>query len=1482
MQNSIAQDLWLRKAGGTNLDEATDISRVAVDGSYHITGYFSGNCNFNIANLSSYGSSDAFVAKYNEQGEPQWAKKFGSPQADRSLAVANDNAGNTYFCGFFAGSATFGSITLNAVDSGDVFVAKLNPQGDVMWAKQAGGNGSDAAVGIALDLQGNVIITGQFRGVASFGAFNLTSMNFSGGSPSADIFTAKLDNNGNWLWVEKGSAAGDERPTDVCTDGQGNIFICGQFSGDITFDAVHTNGIENAGYVVKYNGSGAEQWFSKIAATLVSPNALRCDAQNNLFVTGESIGQIIFFATNNVVVSTTNLQSIFIAKYTPTGSVSWAQEDGSDSYCSAKAISIGPSGEAYITGLFTCVFSEYADELGDGLFNSAGYRDVFVTRYSTSGSREWMRQYGGPRNDWCSGIVSSGVTDKPVLAGSFEKYFHVPGSTADFTINPTNYVPATSDGLDDPNSGANCGYDDYGSYMHLKAQANKDIFIGNFVDLSLPHFDYYSRGDCAFTQEEPCINDTYVPLMCNDSVTICGTAQLWLMFNTGSDGWIGPEYNWQWSNGSQEESINIDYDGWISVEVEREDGCDAFTDSIYVEILELPEPTITDDEGINIEVPPDASEVMLCAPDEVVLTGGFEEAQNFYWTGPGGFQSGNNPVTVDESGDYTFVVQGENGCYGQNTIPINLIDPLEEIDPLLQFSELSLPVNDTLVICGNDYITTELIDLLEQEDFPLYADAVWQIAIDTGFYPPYEGFESYTWLPQQGGWHYITSTPFLFSPEPCIVDTIWYEPQTIEVFIVLLDDPNPNPQISGGGQWCPGDTLLLTAAGANNYEWTGPGIVQYLSEDSVLVDAPGIYIVTSFEEYDNGCSSTGNDAAVVAAIPQPAIYSEPSHAVICPGDSLLLTAQNAAAYQWQGPLGQDLGNTQSIYVSQPGNYLCEITTNGCIQESNVIEAQQYATPYLLGLPSTDLCTDNVVTLVVQTFPGAAITWQPPLSGSSPQQDVYEPDTYTVMVEFCGIETEVSMEVTQTNPVATITPSNDVLCPGGSITLTANADMEEYQWTPGGQQTQSIIVTQPGSYTVAIADTNSCEAISNAFVIDQYNLNTPNAQNQTVCIGENANLFAAGGNVFWTTDFEGLNVVGNDNQYETPPINAVATYYVFAQDANCTSLPGDVVVSIYPSSMLYIEDMDENYCAGESFTIASQDVNGQGLQYNWTLPNGDTEDDYQIVVNNATPAYNGWYYLNAQDVQCESPPDSIYITVENPVNDALIADDTLKICVNAELIIASEIEAESYNWQTPLGFFDEEIIIVDEADYNAEGNYTLVIPGLYCATNTDTVLVDVVPYPEFTLTDTMVYCDAGYMVAHLPEGYDVYAWSNGDTDNEAIIPVNGFISVVVTNLPSCTKRDSLQVDNIDCISEFPNIFTPNSDNYNEYVDFGWLRIHIDEVIIFNRWGNEIKRLSQEPFVWNGRTEAEELVSDGVYYYVIISGNPGKHFRNLSGY
>ncbi len=113
-----------------------------------------------------------------------WAKQAGGTSSDVSYNIAVDANGYSYVTGCFRGSATFGTTTLTSSGEADIFVAKLNSNGNWLWAKQVGGTNKDSGSGIAVDANGNSYVTGEFSASATFGTTTLTS---SGGS---DIFVA--------------------------------------------------------------------------------------------------------------------------------------------------------------------------------------------------------------------------------------------------------------------------------------------------------------------------------------------------------------------------------------------------------------------------------------------------------------------------------------------------------------------------------------------------------------------------------------------------------------------------------------------------------------------------------------------------------------------------------------------------------------------------------------------------------------------------------------------------------------------------------------------------------------------------------------------------------------------------------------------------------------------------------------------------------------------------------------------------------------------------------------------------------------------------------------------------------------------------------------------------------------------------------------------------------------------------------------------
>ena len=178
---------WATQAGGNSYDQGSGIA-IDDNGSSYVTGTFRSTATFGSYSLTSSGSSDIFVAKMDANGNWLWAKQAGGISCDYGYGITTDDNGNSYVTGCFADTATFGSYSLTSSGSSDIFVAKMDANGNWQWATNAGGINYDTGDGIAIEDNGNSYVTGLFGGTITFGSYSLT------GSGSFDIFVAKLGN----------------------------------------------------------------------------------------------------------------------------------------------------------------------------------------------------------------------------------------------------------------------------------------------------------------------------------------------------------------------------------------------------------------------------------------------------------------------------------------------------------------------------------------------------------------------------------------------------------------------------------------------------------------------------------------------------------------------------------------------------------------------------------------------------------------------------------------------------------------------------------------------------------------------------------------------------------------------------------------------------------------------------------------------------------------------------------------------------------------------------------------------------------------------------------------------------------------------------------------------------------------------------------------------------------------------------------------
>ena len=189
--------VWAQRIGGKSSDSANDMAIDAV-GNLYMTGYFDETVDFDpgaaVFNLTSAAASDIFVSKLDSAGNFAWARRMGGAGSDSGISITVDLAGGVYSTGNFWNTVDFdtGASVFRVKCAGefDIYVSKLDSEGNYVWAKTNGGSAGDSGNGIKIDSAGQVHTTGYFHATVDFDpgneVFNLTSAGFE------DIFVSKL------------------------------------------------------------------------------------------------------------------------------------------------------------------------------------------------------------------------------------------------------------------------------------------------------------------------------------------------------------------------------------------------------------------------------------------------------------------------------------------------------------------------------------------------------------------------------------------------------------------------------------------------------------------------------------------------------------------------------------------------------------------------------------------------------------------------------------------------------------------------------------------------------------------------------------------------------------------------------------------------------------------------------------------------------------------------------------------------------------------------------------------------------------------------------------------------------------------------------------------------------------------------------------------------------------------------------------------
>ncbi|HEY1054972.1 MAG TPA: SBBP repeat-containing protein, partial [Emticicia sp.] len=337
---------WAQSAGGASGELGAGIA-VDANGNVYITGGFQGTATFGTGSVTSAGSLDIFVTKYNTNGVFQWVQSAGSTGDDVGGSIALDGSGNIYLTGYYTNTATFGTFSVSSQSfSADVFVAKCNTNGAFQWVKSAGGAGSDSGAGIGVDATGNIYVTGSYAAIATFGGTQVTS------NGNLDIFLAKYDNSGAFQWVKSAGGTSYDSGADLAVDSEGNIYITGSYWETISFG---TNSITSQGsrdiFIAGYDGNGNAIWAKSAGGTQLEGAWGIAVDEAGVYITGHYSSPVSF--GSKTITPNGTQYDILVAKYTKsTGNFAWVQTAGGAGKDEGTAIAVDNSGNVYVIGNF--------------------------------------------------------------------------------------------------------------------------------------------------------------------------------------------------------------------------------------------------------------------------------------------------------------------------------------------------------------------------------------------------------------------------------------------------------------------------------------------------------------------------------------------------------------------------------------------------------------------------------------------------------------------------------------------------------------------------------------------------------------------------------------------------------------------------------------------------------------------------------------------------------------------------------------------------------------------------------------------------------------------------------------------------------------------------------------------------------------------------------------------------------------------------
>lgn len=395
---------WAKSHGNMAAENISGLAVNSIGESYACGYYFSSNFTLGTTTLTNNGNYDSYVAKFDVNGNPLWAKSFGGGFDDNATSIAIDASGNSYVVGnFISATMVCGTTTLTNSAFGDMFIVKLDVNGNFVWAKNFGDGGNTSASSVDVDAGGNVLIAGYYNSATL--TMGTSTLNTYGND---DAYVAKLDANGNVLWAQSFGDNLAEHANGITTDPSGNSYITGFYkSSNLTVGTTTLNNVSPASadiFLIKLDNAGNVLSSATFGDMLdeVGTGITR-DVSGDIILTGYYFSPSLTIGTSTL--SNYGSRDVLVVKTNSNCVAQWAQGGGGNNDDYGYGIGVDAVGRIYVNGHNHSFLASF----GTQTLSFGGVGDAFLVAYSPTGTALWADGVGGGADDGWNALALDGA-----------------------------------------------------------------------------------------------------------------------------------------------------------------------------------------------------------------------------------------------------------------------------------------------------------------------------------------------------------------------------------------------------------------------------------------------------------------------------------------------------------------------------------------------------------------------------------------------------------------------------------------------------------------------------------------------------------------------------------------------------------------------------------------------------------------------------------------------------------------------------------------------------------------------------------------------------------------------------------------------------------------------------------------------------------------------------------------------------------------